>query len=54
MHVQISNKHWLIIQFIQQIRGHISNNIQNIVKNVCTLQKPIMHTEKNKGKMKMM
>lgn len=49
MHVQISNKDWLIIQFIEQIRGHISNNVQNIVKNVWALQNPIMQ-RKIKGK----
>lgn len=49
MHVQISNKDWLIIQFIEQIRGHISNNVQNIVKNAWALQNPIMQ-RKIKGK----
>lgn len=49
MHVQISNKDWLIIQFIEQIRGHISNNVQNIVKNTWALQNPIMQ-RKTKGK----
>lgn len=47
MHVQISNKDWLITQFIEQIRGHISNNVQNIVKNAWTLQNPIIQ---RKGK----
>lgn len=33
MHMQISNKDWLITQYIEQIRGHISSNVQNMVKN---------------------
>lgn len=49
MHVQISNKDWLITQFIEQIRGHISNNVQNIVKNTWTLQNPVIQ-RKIKGK----
>lgn len=47
MHVQISNKYWLIVPFIEQIREHISNTCSEYNKKYMYTSKPkFVYTEK--------
>jgi len=47
MHVQISNKYWLIIPFTEQIRGHIPNTCPEYNKKcVYTSKTRFASTEK--------
>lgn len=47
MHVQFSNKYWLIILFIEQIREHISNTCPEYhFKSMYTSETKFAYTEK--------